>query len=78
MQFLLKNGANIEIQNYKGHTALHYASEGSYLKVAKLLIEKGAKVKAKNNEGETAFDIAKKQSNKKLMELFENFQRKDK
>ena len=36
-----------------GNTPLHYAAEGGYLGLCKLLIEYGAKVNEQNNAGET-------------------------
>ena len=78
-KFLIENGANVNAEDYNGWTALYLASSWGYdLKLIKLLIEKGANIEAKNCEGETPLDIVKKDPNKNLIELFENFQKKDK
>ena len=51
---LLELGADIDVRNYKGKTALHYAVKAGFLKVISLLIEKGATIDAFDNSGETA------------------------
>ena len=51
---LLELGADIDVRNYKGKTALHYAAKAGFLKVISLLIEKGATIDALDNSGETA------------------------
>ena len=51
---LLELGADINVRNYKGKTALHYAAKAGFLKVINLLIEKGASLDATDNNGETA------------------------
>lgn len=53
IQRLLKLGAEINVRNHKGKTALHYAAKAGFLKVIELLIEKGATLDAPDNEGET-------------------------
>lgn len=53
VQELLDLGADIDVQNYKGKTALHYAAKAGFSKVINLLIEKGATVDATDNNGET-------------------------
>ena len=51
---LLELGADIDVRNYKGKTALHCAAKAGFLKVIDLLIEKGATIDAPDNNGETA------------------------
>ena len=53
IQRLLELGADIDIQNYKGKTGLHYAAKAGFLNVINLLIENGATVDAIDNDGET-------------------------
>jgi ankyrin repeat protein len=53
VQTLLDLGADIDVRNYKGKTALHYAAKAGFLKVINLLIEKGATVDATDQDGET-------------------------
>ena len=51
---LLFLGADINVRNYKGKTALHCAAKAGFLTVIDLLIEKGATVDVPDNNGETA------------------------
>ena len=51
---LLELGADINVRNHKGQTALHCAAKAGFLKVIQLLIEKGATIDAVDNNGETA------------------------
>ena len=53
VQRLLALGADIDVRNYKGKTALHYAAKAGFLKVINLLIERGAPLDATDNDGET-------------------------
>ena len=50
---LLELGADINVQNHKGQTALHCAAKAGFLKVINLLIEKGATIDTPDNKGET-------------------------
>ena len=51
---LLYLGADIDVRNYKGKTALHCAAKAGFLTVIDLLIEKGATIDAPDNNDETA------------------------
>ncbi|MYA15498.1 MAG: hypothetical protein F4Z28_01360, partial [Gammaproteobacteria bacterium] len=51
---LLALGAEVDVRNYKGKTALHYAAKAGFFIVINLLIEKGATVDALDRNGETA------------------------
>ena len=53
IQTLLALGADIDVRNHKGKTALHYAAKAGFLKVINLLIEKGATIDAPDKNGET-------------------------
>ncbi|MDE0011882.1 MAG: ankyrin repeat domain-containing protein [Candidatus Poribacteria bacterium] len=53
VQRLLALGADIDVRNYKGKTALHYAAKAGFLKIINLLIERGAPLNATDNDGET-------------------------
>ena len=50
---LLELGADINVRNSKGKTALHCAAKAGFLKVINLLIEKGASMDALDKMGET-------------------------
>ena len=51
---LLELGADINVRNHKGKTALHCAAKAGFLGVIELLIKKGATIDAPDNNGETA------------------------
>ena len=51
---LLKLGADIDVRNSKGKTALHYAAKAGFTNVIRLLVKKGATIDAVGNDGETA------------------------
>ena len=50
---LLALGADTDIRNHKGQTALHAAAKAGFLEVINLLIENGATLEATDNVGET-------------------------
>ncbi|MBM83243.1 MAG: hypothetical protein CMJ78_22000 [Planctomycetaceae bacterium] len=50
---ILKRGAEINITDYKGKTALHRAAQANFGKIGKLLCDSGADLEARDNEGET-------------------------
>ena len=47
----IATGANVDVKDNDGETALHRAALNGHVEVAKVLIEKGADVGAKNNDG---------------------------
>jgi len=51
IEYLIKNGADIEARNLPGDTALHIAVRRGYGTVAKLLIDAGVEVDKKNYNG---------------------------
>lgn len=51
VQFLLKNGKNIDFKDEKGATPLHVASAKGYYTVVKYLLEVGASVHVRDNDG---------------------------
>jgi ankyrin repeat protein len=60
MIFLLDNGADVNLKDNSGDTALHYALDVCDPDKVKFLLGKKIDVNAKNTNGETALDIAKK------------------
>ena len=55
---LLKNGAQINVQDENGQTPLHDSAFACHEDMVKLLVENGADNKIKNNEGKTPMDLA--------------------
>ncbi|AGA67448.1 ankyrin repeat-containing protein [Brachyspira pilosicoli P43/6/78] len=53
-EYLINNGADINVTNEDGETPLMYASKLHNIKVIELLIQKGADINAFNNYGNTA------------------------
>ena len=70
---LLELGANVNLADNNGDTALHYAARNDDKNGAKILcdmlLEFGANAQAVNNEGKTALDIATEQDNEPLVKL---------
>lgn len=60
IRFLLKHGADVNIQNFEGNTPLHLATNLSVSEsIVKLLIKYGANILLKNNATKTTFEIVK-------------------
>ncbi len=58
VKFLVKEGANINAQDFLGRTPLHYVIKGNDLEKAKLLIAHGAVINVKDNDGQTPLHYA--------------------
>ena len=57
---VLDKGANINITDHKGKTALHRAAQAGFQEITQVLIERGAKLDAQDDDGETPlFDAVK-------------------
>lgn len=59
MDFVLQNGADVNIELFNGKTALVYAVFTADKKLANYLLEKGADINHRNITGLTALDVAK-------------------
>jgi hypothetical protein len=55
---LLRAGADVNIRNKWGMSALMYAAEGDHAGIVKVLLGSGADINARNNEGSTALMIS--------------------
>ncbi len=64
LDLLLKYGANPDIQNMKGNTALHIAVLHNRAEAVSSLLKFGAQLDAKNNLGKTPLDMAQLQKNR--------------
>jgi len=69
---LIENGADINIRNEEGETALIAATDQGYQGIMELLLKKSADVNAKNNDGDTALDLARFHGYKSTIELLES------
>ena len=69
MQFLIGKGANVNIRDNKGATALVAASNLNFVEGAALLVEYGARVDESNSAGETPLITAVHNRNTELMRI---------
>ena len=69
MKLLLERGADVNIVDDEGRTALMYAAEGKYVDAIPLLIHAQADFYTRNREGRTALDIATKAGRKYAVEI---------
>lgn len=70
MKVLLCAGADTNVRDREGKTALMYAVKDSYnQQKVRLLIEAGADVTAKDNNGNTALSLAKQSGYTKIVQL---------
>ena len=57
-QLLLEHGASVHVQNKKGQTALHIASQSHLSRIMELLLKSGADVDAKDDDNMTPLQLA--------------------
>lgn len=69
VKLLLKKGADPNITDVNGSTALHFAAVFNMEAMAKILVEAGAKSSLKDNRGKTALDYANINGNEKIIQL---------
>ena len=55
---LLDQGADVNVRNYKGQTALHCAAKAGFDQIVALLLDRGAEVNAKDDKGVTPLATA--------------------
>ncbi|SPO28182.1 related to HOS4 - subunit of the Set3 complex [Ustilago trichophora] len=65
---LLDLGADVDLQDRAGNTALHFASAWGHISLVQLLIERGCSLAVKNVEGSTPSDYAYSHSVKEALE----------
>jgi ankyrin repeat protein len=67
--YLLKKGANVNIQNKKKETPLHYAVSSGKIKMIELFLKNGADINIKDEKGLTPVDYAEKENNARVVKL---------
>ena len=71
---LLEEGADVNVKDEKGRTALMFASWYSHKEVVKQLLEKGADVDAEDIYGKTALMYASEKGHKEIVELLKSYE----
>lgn len=59
---LLEQGADVNIRNYKGQSALHCAAKAGFIEPVRILLDHGADVNAQDRDGDTPLHTACKSS----------------
>ncbi|KUJ21297.1 ankyrin, partial [Mollisia scopiformis] len=62
-------GADIDVKDNKGYTALHYAVEKGSLEVVTLLLDRGADKDASNDDGWAVIHIAVERNQEEIVRL---------
>ena len=70
MKLLLDRGANPNVRQEEGFTALHGAAAHGDVEMAKMLLEHGADPHARTDDGKSAADVAEKYSQPAFAEWF--------
>lgn len=70
VRLLLEHGADPNLRNYDGVTALHNAVYENQLDIVALLLEAGADPNIKDRFGNTAYDLAQRNENPNLIDFF--------
>lgn len=68
-KMLLDLGADANIADTKGTTALHYAIMFKNIDLIKVLIDNGADIKLKDNKGLSPLDLAELDKNEHILEI---------
>ena len=68
---MINKGANIDVQDGNGNTALHLAAFEGHNYIAKELLKAGADFNIKNNAGKVPNDVSKFWMNETIEELME-------
>ena len=69
MRVLLDHGADINVRNRQGRTALSWAAQYGFLASLKLFLERGADANSRDKEGQTPLDWAIEMGNNEAAEI---------
>ena len=74
VNYLLDQGADVNLQQESGYTALHFAAANGYFNALKCLIKHGADVNARNKNNRTPLMLACESVNKKAIDsIYEKY-----
>ena len=73
VKILLNAGADVNLQDIEGDTALHYTAYSGNIEILKLLLENNADKSIRNKDGETALDVAKDMGYTEIALELQNF-----
>ena len=68
---LLEAGADVNVQDDAGETALMWAARWGHEKTARELLAQGARMYVKNKDGQTALNLAKAEGHSELVALLQ-------
>ena len=71
VKFLAEQGADVNIQNIYGNTALILSSRLGHLEIVKFLIEQGADVNLRDDNGKTFFNYLEPGDKKEIEGILE-------
>uniref|UniRef100_A0A182P664 ANK_REP_REGION domain-containing protein n=1 Tax=Anopheles epiroticus TaxID=199890 RepID=A0A182P664_9DIPT len=66
-QILLEQGANVQLRDTNGNSALHFAIESGCVKTVRLLLRHGASASVRNNLGNSPLELAIASEQRKLV-----------
>ena len=69
VRLLLSSGADVNVKDRDGWTALHWAAQNGHSAVVQLLLEKGADINAKDQDGRTALYWAAQNGHEAVVRL---------
>ena len=69
-RYLIRKGADVNAQNYKGNTPLHFAVINNNAPLCRYLLSAGGDPDMQNRHGVTAVDIAREEGYTDCLEIF--------